>query len=86
MELGSHTELERDGAGLSQRTGPSFASGFNGCFSDTVFVTVSSRRAVETAISEVHKLPLHIGGVPTSLTLLFWRWLTVSSLFSGRGA
>ena len=27
--------------------------------------------AVETAVSEVHKL-LHTGGVPTSLTLLFW--------------
>ena len=32
------------------------------------------RTAVETAVSEVHKL-LGTGGVPTSLTLLFWRWL-----------
>ena len=43
------------------------------------------RTAVETAISEVHKL-LGTGGVPTSLTLLFWRWLTVSSVFTGRRA
>ena len=39
------------------------------------------RTAVKTAISEVHKL-LGTGGVPTSLTLLFWRWLTVSSVFA----
>ena len=47
----------------------------NSCFSDIVFVTLL-RTSVETAISEVHKL-LCTGGVPTSL--LFWRWLTVSS-------
>ena len=35
----------------------------------TLFCTVA-----ETAISEAHKLLL-TGGVPTSLTLLFWRWL-----------
>ena len=40
---------------------------------------------VETAVIEVHKL-FHIGGVPTSLTLLFWWWLTVSSVFAGRSA
>ena len=57
---------------------------FNGCFSDTVVVNLL-RTAVETAISEVHKL-LHTGGVPTSLTLLFWRWLTVSSVFAGRSS
>ena len=44
----------------------------NSCFSDTVFVTLL-RTAVETAVSEVHKL-LGTGGVP-ALTLLFWRWL-----------
>ena len=53
-------------------------------FSDTVFVTLL-RTAAETAISEVHKLP-RSGGVPTSLTLLVWRWLTVSSVFAGRSA
>ena len=51
----------------------------NSCFADTVFVTV------ETAISEVHKL-LRTGGVPISLTWLFWRWLEVSSDFAGRSA
>ena len=57
---------------------------FNSCFSDTVFVTLFCT-AVETAISGVHKL-LRTGGVPTSLTLLIWRWLTVSSVFAGRSA
>ena len=51
----------------------------NSSFSDTVFVTLL-RTAVETAASEVHKL-LRPGGVPTSLTLLFWWWMTVSSVF-----
>ena len=37
------------------------------------------------AISEVHQL-LRAGGVPTSLTLLFWRWMTVSSVFAGGSA
>ena len=54
------------------------------CFSDIVFVTVF-RTAVETAIRGVHKL-LGTGGVPASLTLLFWRWLTMSSVFTGRRA
>ena len=49
-----------------------------------VFVALF-RTAVETAVSEVHKL-LRTGGVLTSLTLLFWRWLTVSSVFTGRSA
>ena len=40
------------------------------------------RTAVETAVSGVPEL-LGTGGVPTSLTLLFWRWLTVSSVFAG---
>ena len=44
-------------------------------FSGTAFVTL-----FRTAISEIHKL-LGTGGVPTSLTLLFWRCLTV---FAGR--
>ena len=56
----------------------------NSSFSGTVCVT-SLHTAVETAISEVHKL-LGTGRVPTSLTLLFWRWLTVSSVFAGRRA
>ena len=42
----------------------------NSCFSDTVFVTAST--AVERAVSGVHNL-LGVGGVPTSLTLLFCR-------------
>ena len=51
----------------------------NGCFSDTVFVTLF-RAGVETAVSGVHKL-LRTDGVPTSLTvLLFRRWLRVSSV------
>ena len=54
------------------------------CFSDTVFVTLLCT-AVETAISKVRKL-LGTGGVPASLTLLFWRWLAVSSVFTGRSA
>ena len=37
----------------------------NNCFSDTVFV-ILLRTAVETTISEVHKL-FCTGGVPTSL-------------------
>ena len=54
------------------------------CFSDTVFVTLL-HTAVETAISGAHQL-LGTGGVPTSLTLLSWRWLTVSSVFTGWNA
>ena len=56
----------------------------NSSFSGTVCVT-SLHTAVETAISEVHKL-LGTGRVPTSLTLLFWRWLTVVSVFLDRSA
>ena len=41
--------------------------------------------AFETAISEVHSL-LGTGGVPISLTLLFWRWLMVSLVFAGCSA
>ena len=48
----------------------------------TVFVTLLCT-AVETAISEVHKF-LQTGRVPTSLILLFWRWLMVSSVFAGQ--
>ena len=48
----------------------------NSCFSDTVCVT-RSLSAVERAISEVQKWLRICGGrgVPTSLTLLFWRRL-----------
>jgi len=48
----------------------------NSCFPDT---------AVQTAVSGVYAL-LGTGGVPTSSTPLFWRWLTVSSVFAGRNA
>ena len=54
VELGSHSWMESLAAEL-------FPSS---CFSDTVFVTLF-RKAVETAISGVHKL-LRTGGVPTS--------------------
>ena len=50
--------------------------------SRTVSVTLICT-VVKTAVSGVHKL-LRTGGVPTSLTLMFWRWLTVSSIFAGR--
>ena len=43
------------------------------CCSNTVFVTLL-RTAVDRAISETHKL-LRSGGFPTSLKLLFFRWL-----------
>ena len=56
----------------------------NSCFSVTVFLT-SLRTAAEAAISEVLK-SLRAGGVPTSLTLLLLRWLTVSLVFTGRCA
>ena len=56
----------------------------NSCFSDTVFVTLLCT-AVEKAISGVRKL-LGTGRGPTSLTSLFWRWLTLSSIFAGRSA
>ena len=56
----------------------------NSCLLDTVFVTLF-HTAVETVISEVHKL-LGTGGVLTSLTSLFWRWLAVSSVFTGGSA
>ena len=54
------------------------------CFLDSVFVSLF-RTAAETAISEVHKL-FRTGGIPTSFTLLFWRWLAVSSVFTSRSA
>ena len=56
----------------------------NSSFSDAVFVTLF-RAAVGTAVSGVRKL-LRTGRVPTSLTVLYWRWLTVSSVFTGRSA
>ena len=40
------------------------------------------RTAVETAVSEEHKL-LRTGGVRTALALLFWQRLTVYSVFTG---
>ena len=71
VELSSHRELDYF-----------FASGFSSCFSDTVCVALL-RAAVKSAISEAHKLRGTVG-VPTSLTLLFWSWLTVSSVFLGQ--
>ena len=59
-ELGFHSWVECPAAELV----------LSSCFSDTVCVTLF-RTSVETAVSEVHKL-LHTGGVPTSLTLMFW--------------
>ena len=75
VELGSHSWVDCLAAELL----------LNSCFWDTVFVTLLRRTAVETAVSGVQKL-LPNGGVPTSLTLLFWRWLTVSSVFAGRSS
>ena len=64
VELGSPRELDN----------PLLQLFLNSCFSNTVLVTLF-RTAVETAvISDVHKL-LRTGGVPTSLTVLFWQWL-----------
>ena len=63
VELGSHSWTDFLAADLF----------LNSCFSDAVFVTLFPT-AVETATREVHKL-FGTGGVPTSLTLLFWRWL-----------
>ena len=45
----------------------------NICFSDTAIVTLFPMVA-ERAVSG---MLLGTGGVPTSLTLLFWGWLTV---------
>ena len=56
----------------------------NSYFSDTVSETLF-HTAVETAISRVHEL-LRTGGVPTFLALLFWWWLTVSSVFMDQSA
>ena len=53
---------------------------FNSYFADIVFVTLL-RTAVETAISEVHKL-LGTGGVPASFFKIVV--LAVYSLFTGR--
>ena len=43
--------------------------GGSGTYESSLF-----RTAVETVVSEVHKL-FRTGGVPISLTFLFWRWL-----------
>ena len=60
VELGSHSWMDCLAAELFLSSG----------FLDIVFVTLF-RTAVEAAVSGVHKL-VHTGGVPTSLTLLFW--------------
>ena len=74
VELGPHRKLENP---LLQSVVP------HSCIPDGVFVILLST-AVETAVSEVHTCCLiRTGGVPTSLTLLFWRWLTVYSVFTG---
>ena len=77
-------EEKEGGAGLSLAAPRSFASRFNRYCSDTVFMTLR-HTAVETGISNIHKLT-HTGRVHTSLTLLFWLWLVVSSVFAGRSA
>ena len=69
-ELGSHSWMDCLAAELF----------LSSCFSDTVFTTLF-RTAVETAISGIHKL---LGTGAVSMSLLFWRWLTVSSVFAGR--
>ena len=74
VELGSHSRLVCLAAKLL----------LNSWFSGPVFVTLL-RTAVGAAISEVHNL-LGTGGVPTTLALLFWWWLTVSSVFAVGGA
>ena len=74
MKLDSHRELDNSLLRLFLKS----------CFSDTVFVTLF-RTAVETALSEVHKL-FCTSEIPTSLTLLFWRWLMISTVFTGRNA
>ena len=73
VELGSHSWMDSLAAELF----------LNSCFLDTVFVALF-HTTVETAFSKVHKL-LGTGGVPTSLTALFWRWPAVSLVFAGRG-
>ena len=75
VELGSHRELDS----------LLFTLFLNSCFSSSTVFVALLRTAAETAISEVHKL-FCTGGVPTSLALLFWRWLTVTSVFAGRSA
>ena len=70
-------------AGLLQWAGLSFASGFNSWSLRTLSLWLF-RTAVERPNCRVHKL-LRTGGVPTSLTLLFWRWMTVSSVFAFAG-
>ena len=67
--MGSYTSMDHLAAELFLKS----------CFLDTVFVTLFCT-ACEMAVSGVHKL-LHTGGVPTSLILLFWWWLTVSLVF-----
>ena len=83
----SRAQEKGDGAGLSHLD--RFIVSLQSCSStvaspDTVFVTLF-RTAVERASCGVHKM-LRTGEIPTSLTLLFWRWLTVSSVFAGRSA
>ena len=72
VELGSHRYLDS----------PLLRLFLNICFLDIVFM-ILLRTAAETAVSGVRKL-LGTGGVPTSLTLLFWRRLTVSLVLAGR--
>ena len=71
VELGFHSWMDCLAAELF----------LNSCLLDTVIVTLF-HTAVETVVSEVDKL-LGTGGVPISLTLLFWRGLAV---FTGGSA
>ena len=74
MELGSQSRMDCLAAELL----------LNSCFLDTILVTLL-HTAVKTVIRGAHRL-LRTGGVPTSLTMLFWRCLTVSSVFTHRSA
>ena len=74
VELGSHSCMDCPAAELF----------LSSRFTDSGFVALL-RTAVERAVSEVHK-SLRNGWVPSSLTPLFWRWLTVSSVFTGSSA
>ena len=56
----------------------------NSCAADIILVTLL-RTAVETAIVE-YTSSLRNGEVPTTLTQLFWRWSTASSVLPGRSA
>ena len=73
--------------GGDKRVGQAFASasGSSSCFSDTVFV-VLFRTQLRNQLAKYPSCLIRTGGVTTSLTLLYWRWLMVSSVFAGQCA